>query len=257
MKWLLKLIPRRAERKTTRARFEHGVAQDPEDLRDHKVQIFFSPEEKRVMLTKYTSDVRQQGKAQSCTAHTAVLVYEIESRIHQKYDIEGSEQFNYNMSRHMNNLFPYDKGSYMRDAFKTLNQYGNCPEKIMPYNDTNINYGIPLFATSFAKIFRIKEYLRLLTPQSIKQKIKDQHPVGIALPIYAEIYPCLGNIPVPAEGEKSIGAHAMTIIGYDDDKKAFYVQNSWGTGWGSRGYAWLPYEYLDKVEWFDAWSINL
>jgi hypothetical protein len=40
------------------------------------------------------------------------------------------------------------------------------------------------------------------------------------------------------------GGHAMTVIGYDDDKYggAFEIQNSWGTNWGNGGYIWIKYQ---------------
>jgi C1A family cysteine protease len=34
----------------------------------------------------------------------------------------------------------------------------------------------------------------------------------------------------------------MVLVGYDDDRKAFRVQNSWGTGWGDQGRVWLAYD---------------
>ena len=41
--------------------------------------------------------------------------------------------------------------------------------------------------------------------------------------------------------------HAMVIAGYDDSKGpngAFRVINSWGEGWGDRGYIWVDYNFL-------------
>jgi cathepsin L len=42
--------------------------------------------------------------------------------------------------------------------------------------------------------------------------------------------------------------HAITLIGWDDSKKAWLIKNSWGTGWGDvceygaeRGYMWISY----------------
>lgn len=40
--------------------------------------------------------------------------------------------------------------------------------------------------------------------------------------------------------------HAMTVVGYDDNKGrhgAFHVINSWGSKWGQRGFCWI--EYVD------------
>ena len=36
----------------------------------------------------------------------------------------------------------------------------------------------------------------------------------------------------------------MLAVGYDERKQRFIVRNSWGTGWGMRGYFTMPYAYL-------------
>lgn len=38
--------------------------------------------------------------------------------------------------------------------------------------------------------------------------------------------------------------HAMVLAGYDDNKSAFKVVNSWGTGWGNNGYIWVDYDFF-------------
>jgi hypothetical protein len=35
--------------------------------------------------------------------------------------------------------------------------------------------------------------------------------------------------------------HAMLAIGYDDERQAFRIVNSWGAAWGDGGFAWLAY----------------
>ena len=42
----------------------------------------------------------------------------------------------------------------------------------------------------------------------------------------------------------------MLIIGYDDsrgEKGAVRLQNSWGTSFGDKGYAWVAYDTLEKL----------
>lgn len=61
---------------------------------------------------------------------------------------------------------------------------------------------------------------------------------------------------------RPIAGHMITIVGYDDnfeydinrngtieefEKGAFKIANSWGTQWGSDGYAWIIYDSLNKV----------
>lgn len=78
------------------------------------------------------------------------------------------------------------------------------------------------------------------------------------------------------QSDDNVGGHAIDAVGYDDSRKiknagpggvatkgAFLIRNSWGTGWGDKGYGWLPYDYvlnglavdwwcLIKGEWIDT-----
>jgi hypothetical protein len=52
-----------------------------------------------------------------------------------------------------------------------------------------------------------------------------------------------------ASGLQLLGGHAVPIIGYIDDASqpgggVFIVQNSWGTGWGYKGFFYMPYSVL-------------
>jgi hypothetical protein len=35
--------------------------------------------------------------------------------------------------------------------------------------------------------------------------------------------------------------HAVVITGWDDDRKAWRIRNSWGESFGDQGYAWIDY----------------
>jgi len=65
--------------------------------------------------------------------------------------------------------------------------------------------------------------------------------------------------------------HALTIVGYNDtiwcdldsdgiqdafELGAFKIANSWGSDWGSNGFAWLPYDALNKVSYSTASSLR-
>lgn len=55
----------------------------------------------------------------------------------------------------------------------------------------------------------------------------------------------------PKSYEDRLGGHALTIVGYDDNKfgGAFRVVNSWGRNWGDNGYFWMKYsDFIDNVK---------
>ena len=59
-------------------------------------------------------------------------------------------------------------------------------------------------------------------------------------------------------GDAAVGGHAVMAVGYDDAKQWFIVRNSWGGGWGIKGYFTLPYAYLtDENLASDFWTIRV
>lgn len=60
-----------------------------------------------------------------------------------------------------------------------------------------------------------------------------------------------GVIGMPAPGDRSIGLHAVLLTHYADSGATIGFVNSWGTGWGNRGYGTMPFEYVKRY-YFDA-----
>lgn len=232
-----------------------GLLPDPIDTRDHVVCGVST--ETSADLTKYASTVKNQGGMQSCTAHAAILAYEMEHYIRDgdRWWIEGSEMHNYYNSRVYGGLFPQDGGAYLRDACKSLAKIGMCPEKLMPYNDSRPEEEPGIFCNSFAYFWKIKEYTRITSITGMKASLASKHPVLLGIPIFSN-WIGLTNDTIPLPEGPSIGGHAITVIGFDDTE-GLWIQNSWGRAWGNNGRAWLPYEYFKHIDWFDAWTIRL
>lgn len=52
--------------------------------------------------------------------------------------------------------------------------------------------------------------------------------------------------PIIKKTSTSLGGHAVLLVGYD--QTGVYIQNSWGKGWGSKGFAILPWsQVLDQL----------
>lgn len=49
--------------------------------------------------------------------------------------------------------------------------------------------------------------------------------------------------------------HAMMLIGFDDSKNAFRIQNSWGASdWGDNGFIWVDYDFFINQFCFGVWG---
>jgi C1A family cysteine protease len=55
------------------------------------------------------------------------------------------------------------------------------------------------------------------------------------------------------EPQRNNGAHMVLIVGWDDDRGAWLMRNSWGTDWGDDGYGWIAYG-SNKIGMGAAWA---
>jgi len=64
-----------------------------------------------------------------------------------------------------------------------------------------------------------------------------------------------GVAQMPGKGERVLGGHAVMAVGYDKESGRFLVRNSWGEGWGMKGYFTMPFEYLETLA-ADFWTVR-
>ena len=111
---------------------------------------------------------------------------------------------------------------------------------------------------------KISEYTRLYNIQdpkstkidAIKATISEGMPVVAAMHIPKSFF-YAKEFWLPREiFSEDMPGHAVTIIGYDDNKYggAFEIMNSWGTEWGNNGFMWIRYD--DFIE-FSEYALNL
>ena len=66
-----------------------------------------------------------------------------------------------------------------------------------------------------------------------------------------------GVLNMPQKGERVVGGHAVLAVGYDDSTRRFFVRNSWGSGWGMKGYFTMPYDYVTNQNLADdMWTVR-
>lgn len=99
-------------------------------------------------------------------------------------------------------------------------------------------------------LWHAKLVLGLSDHTSIVDRIKASMPVILVIRLTADFLDeNAGAEIIPANGA-GFGSHAVLAVGYGADSTSEYVliRNSWGSGWRSNGYAWLPLDYLnDKL----------
>lgn len=69
-------------------------------------------------------------------------------------------------------------------------------------------------------------------------------PVSVGVPWYNSMFdPDQGVLHVDPHSGVA-GGHQFEVSGYDADRKAFWMWNSWGTAWGINGGAWIAQDAL-------------
>jgi hypothetical protein len=107
---------------------------------------------------------------------------------------------------------------------------------------------------------RIKQAARLRSAAEVRRSLADGMPVVCGLDahesFYSDAVAKTGDVPLPAPGDALVGGHAMLIVGYDDNRQAFLVRNSWGAAWGEQGYCRIPYAAVRQGILHDFWTVD-
>jgi len=227
-------------------------------------------------LREWCSPIENQGSLGSCTANAgAALVEYYERRAFGKH-IDASRLFLYKATR---NLLHWtgDRGAFLRTTMGAMALFGLPPEEYWPYVIADFDKEPSAFCYAFAQAYQAIQYFRLDPPGTSKDLLLKQIkcllaaglPSMFGFTVFSSIEQA-GNdvkIPYPCNGEKILGGHAVAAVGFDDKIKivnttcgvktegALLIRNSWGTGWGDKGYGWLPYEYVLRGLAIDWWTM--
>lgn len=232
----------------------------------------------KVSLEKWFSPIEDQGQIGSCTANAGVALVEyFERRAYGKH-IDASRLFLYKATRNLMHE-KGDTGAFLRSTMGALVLFGVPPEEYWPYDISKFDDEPSAFCYAFAQSYQPLSYYRLDPPDisrkellnSVKTNLAAGFPSMFGFTVYSSIGQSNdsgGEIPFPSKGEKIEGGHAIVAVGYDDNRKitnsnvggsttkgALQIRNSWGTGWGDKGYGWLPYDYVLKGLAEDWWSL--
>lgn len=73
-----------------------------------------------------------------------------------------------------------------------------------------------------------------------RKRALQKGPVIGGLQVYEDFYAYRSGIYQHATGD-FVGWHAVAVIGYDDGAQCWIAKNSWGTGWGEKGFFRIRY----------------
>jgi C1A family cysteine protease len=243
---------------------KYGWKPDLPDQRDQlfsvvrKMVVDLPP---RVDLRSGCSKVEDQGQIGSCTANAIVACLEFLEIKATKAWVDLSRLFLYYKERELIDAVNEDSGAYIRDGIKVLAKIGTPHESEWPYIESRWNKKPTPAAVAGAKQHRIKDYQRLNSLNEMKSCLASGYPFVFGFSVYesfeSEEVKTTGIMQLPGMDERMVGGHAVTAVGYDDEKGCLIVRNSWGVGWGDNGHFYMPYGFVTNRNLSDDfWTIR-
>jgi C1A family cysteine protease len=243
----------------------YGALPSPQSERD---KIPFAPERygaspnaAATVLTLTTPPIGDQGQQGSCvgwcTAYTArsQLYYKQASMTsYSPTTDEFSPAFVYDQIK----VSDCNSGSYTTDALKLLKNQGVCLFNSLVYTDKSCTFpadptGSQLKAE--AANYKINGYNQVsITTSAIKAQLQSNNAVVVAGPVDINFERLGYNKVLKTYNNRPLGGHCYAVVGYDDNKQAFLIQNQWGTSWATNGFGYIAYSLIGRI-WQEAYVI--
>ncbi len=210
---------------------------------------------KKVDLRKPWWNVGNQGTTGSCvgwSTASSLLRYHFTKARKIKTNEKISVRFIWMASKEMDEYTDYpttfidDAGTSLKTALKTARKIGALKADLFPFHGKMVEIKEANFLEIAGKL-KIKSFFNLIKNQDNKLEM-----FKAWLRYNGPILTCLDcddswfNVKKDGLLEKYIKnknqqGHAMSIVGYTPTH--FIIRNSWGVGWGDKGFAYASYDY--------------
>ncbi|TAG02592.1 MAG: hypothetical protein EAZ44_07035 [Cytophagia bacterium] len=218
---------------------------------------------KKYSLKQYAPEPKNQGDYGTCVGWAlayAARTIQIAKHYGWKHSVlitdnAFSPYFLYEKIKKSNDL-KCNEGTDLAAALDTMKNNG-----VLKFNEYEYtcNGSITQRHEKKASEYKIKNYMRLFDVDapsqhlSVKKVLAGGNPVVIGIGVTNSFKRAKGierwQLKEEFNAKDAEEGHAMTIVGYDDEKfgGAFELMNSWGTSWGKNGFIWVSYKDFEKI----------
>jgi cathepsin L len=190
---------------------------------------------------KVTPVRRSQGRCGSCWAFAAIAAFESSYLIENGREIDSSEQYVLNCTRRSS-----CSGGSLTRAMRQLTVYGTATETAVPYegrkNSCSGGVATPYDAVTWAIVS--DTWRSIVPPDEMKKALCDHGPIATRMIVSDSFKAYTGGVYQEVEPVSyySNRAHFVVIVGWDEEKGAWLIKNSWNPRrWGEEGFAWIKY----------------
>ncbi len=133
-------------------------------------------------------------------------------------------------------------GSKIVDALDLLKKEGAASLKTFGYSQKSCAVPSPARRAQ-ANDFKIAGWIAVdyTHVDQVKGELAKGHPVILSLRDTKAFHRLHGSDIYRVTESPEVGFHAITLVGYDEQKQAFRLINSWSPRWGDHGFGWIDY----------------
>lgn len=232
-------------------RLDGGLVSDPTP-KDYVATPNLPKLPRKVDLRAHCTPVEDQGQIGSCIPCAVVGALEYQQRKAGKPAVDLSRLFVYFNARRMRGSTDTDSGVSVPQGLAAFLAFGAPPEADWPYDPALLTQtpGEAVYTAAMQNV--PTEYARVQGPDHIRGALAQEFPVPFLFQLPTRCYEAAagtGVIGTPtaqeAEHARFESGHAMLLVGYDLDAGMYIARNSWGEGWGDRGYCRVPFDVFE------------
>lgn len=203
----------------------------------------------------YVTPIRDQGNCGSCWAFatTAALESQVLIGSHAPgFDVNLSEQTLVSCGGSGN-----CGGGYVNYAADFVTNTGLPLETCYPYTATNGTCAKACSGWTNSDYRTIGWHWVATTSPTVaglKAALYTYGPVVTTMDVYDDFFYYTSGVYSHTSGGYA-GGHAVVIVGYSDSGQYFIVKNSWGPGWGEKGFFRIAYSQLNNAVYFGQYTI--
>ena len=242
-----------------------GWIPDSEDKRDFLFakRITATPNKVDLSSSNFMPSIYDQGNLGSCVFNAIGAAFHFLLSLESKQVFMPSRLFPYYNYRELEGCIYEDSGAEIRKAIKRYVKQGVCDEIDWPYDIAAFDEEPSSFCYEEASKHQVLKYHKIRRIVDMEQCLAEGYPFVAGIRIYESFQTHqvakTGMVPIPdINNENFFGGHAVLFVGYDRSLKLFKVRNSWGSGWGDKGYFYISYSFVENNNLAsDFWTITL